>query len=340
MQTLKPWQHSLANSITELNELCKLIQLNPSEVHAILGKSSFPLRVSREFVARIERGNSEDPLLKQILPVSEELIHYEGYSCDPLEEKSSNPVPGLLHKYQSRVLLTVASACAINCRFCFRRHFPYSENNPGTLGWKDAIEYIAADPKIEEVIFSGGDPLVLKDQQLGDLARELSQIPHLKRLRIHTRLPIMIPSRINEELLEWLTGTSLQPVIVIHCNHPNELDQAVIAALHTLRSHQVSLLNQSVLLKGVNDTIDTLIKLNQLLFSSGVLPYYLHLLDPVEGTAHFAVSESKAVELIQEMTHRLSGYLVPKLVREIAGNPSKLSMMPRELGQTPSQNLS
>lgn len=326
MQTLKSWQHSLANSITELDELCELIQLNPTEVHAILGKSSFPLRVSREFAARIERGNSEDPLLKQILPVSEELIYHEGYSCDPLEEKGSNPVPGLLHKYQSRVLLTVASSCAINCRFCFRRHFPYSENNPGTLGWKEAIEYIAADPKIEEVIFSGGDPLVLKDQQLGDLARELSQIPQLKRLRIHTRLPIMIPSRINEELLEWLSGTSLQPVMVIHCNHPNELDEEVIAALHKLRSHQVSLLNQSVLLRGVNDNIDTLIKLNQLLFSSGVLPYYLHLLDPVEGTAHFAVSELEAVTLIQAMTHQLSGYLVPKLVREIAGKPSKLNI--------------
>ncbi len=321
------WQHSLAHSITSTEELCELLRLDEKAKQTVLHEHPFPLRVSREFVTRIEPGNTEDPLLKQILPLSAELETHPGYSNDPLQEKKANPVPGLLHKYPGRVLFILSGHCAINCRFCFRRAFPYSNNNPGMKGWKKAIDYIAEDPRIEEVIFSGGDPLVLKDQVLAELAQQLSLIPHLKRLRIHTRLPIMIPSRVNDELLAWLTGSALQSVVVIHCNHPNEIDSDVKQALKKLRQHHIPLLNQSVLLKGINDNAETLIKLHQSLFECGVMPYYLHLLDPVEGTAHFSVSEQKARDLIREITNLQSGYLVPKLVCEIAGQSSKTNVL-------------
>ena len=325
MQQTQAWQESLARSITDVRELCEILKIRPTT--ALLDKCSFPLRISREYVSRIKPGDEEDPLLKQILPISAELADEEGYTTDPLAEFSVNPVPGLLHKYQSRVLLTVAGSCAINCRFCFRRHFPYSENNPGTQGWKEAINYIAADSKIDEVIFSGGDPLMLKDQYLSDLAHELNQIPHLKRLRIHTRLPIMIPSRINDDFFRWATQQRLQTVMVLHTNHSREIDEEVSAALGRLRAHQIPLLNQAVLLRGVNDQAQSLIELSQTLFSNGVIPYYLHLLDKVAGTAHFAVSEKRALELIQAMTEQMSGYLVPKLAREVAGEKSKHVIM-------------
>ncbi len=321
--SLKPWQQSLAQSITDVKDLCSRLNLDAESSEKILSQSHFPVRISPEFLKRMRPGDIEDPLLKQALPTQKELIKDPLYSLDPLEEKRFNPVPGLLHKYQSRVLLTVTGACAIHCRYCFRRNFPYEENTPGIEGWNQALDYIAQDPKIEEVIFSGGDPLVVKDAQLSKLAKKLQEIPHLKRLRIHTRLPIMIPSRIDEELLEWLGNSRLNPVVVLHCNHPNEIDEEVENAFDRLRTAKITLLNQSVLLKGINDDAETLIQLSKRLFENGVLPYYLHLLDPVDGAAHFDVSETRALELIRIMTEELSGYLVPKLVREFPGKASK-----------------
>lgn len=318
------WQEALSHVITDPRELWRELQLNPADLPgADEAARLFSLRVPREFVARMEKGNHQDPLLLQVLPSPDELISVAGFCGDPLNEKSVNPIPGLLHKYRSRVLLTLAGSCAINCRYCFRREFPYDKNTPGQQGWQKAIDYIAADPEISEVIFSGGEPLLVKDQSLAQLVTQLEKIPHLKRLRIHTRLPIVIPSRINEELLQWLSACRLPIVICIHCNHANEIDNNVLSALLRLKKANVTLLNQSVLLKNINDNVEALSDLSERLFTAGVLPYYLNLLDRVNGVAHFEVEEPKAKALIQTLLTRLPGFLVPKLVREIPGRFSK-----------------
>lgn len=287
---------------------------------------SFPLRVTESFRNRITRGDRDDPLLRQVLPLAAEDIATPGYSLDPLAEHQHQPVPGLLHKYQGRALLVVTGACAIHCRYCFRRHFPYTDSNPQPEQWRAALEYLARDWSITEVILSGGDPLTLSDERLSGLARSLSAIPHLKRLRIHTRIPIVLPERIVDELLDWLTGTRLQPVLVVHANHANELDAAVASAMHKLREARVPLFNQSVLLKGVNDSVNALAALSERLFEIGVTPYYLHMLDPVQGAAHFAVEAGRAAALMQGLRETLPGYLVPRLVREIPGAASKVPM--------------
>jgi len=326
---MQPWQEILSNAITDPEELFSELDLNPQLLNGtVKAIDSFSLRVPRGFVARMEKGNPNDPLLLQVLPTAQELNQYPGYSQDPLGEKQVNPVPGLLHKYHGRVLLTVTSGCAINCRYCFRRHFPYEENIPGNEGWKKALNYIANDNSIEEVIFSGGDPLILKVNLLANLAKQLEAIPHIKRLRIHTRLPIVIPERIDNEFIDWIQSTPLKSIVVVHCNHPNEIDDAVTGAMKKLQAINITLLNQSVLLKNVNDHADTLIQLSHKLFGAGVMPYYLHLLDRVHGSAHFEVSELKAKQLMQQMMHRLPGYLIPKLVREVPGAWSKVLIIP------------
>lgn len=321
----KSWQTALSNVITSVDELCAILDLDS---HLIFpGQQAhklFPLRVPRCFVQRMEKGNPDDPLLRQVLPIAEELMITPGYTNDPLAEKAANPLPGLLHKYHGRVLLLVAGECAVHCRYCFRREFPYSENSPGTNGWNAVIDYIAADTSISEVIFSGGDPLIAKDKILADLVEKLAVIPHVQRLRIHTRLPIVIPERITDELLQWLTQTRLQPVMVLHCNHANEIDSTVIAAIQKLRHAGITVLNQSVLLKGVNDNAAALIALSEKSFAAGMLPYYLHLLDRVQGAAHFFVPEETALHLLQEIMTQLPGYLVPKLVCEKSGAASKI----------------
>jgi EF-P beta-lysylation protein EpmB len=244
-----------------------------------------------------------------------------GFERDPLGEERVSPVPGLLHKYRGRALLVVTGACAIHCRYCFRRHFPYAEH---AAAWEGALGYLAADPTVTEVILSGGDPLAVTDERLGALARRLAEIPHLRRLRVHTRLPVVLPERVDEGLLEWLAGTRLAPLLVLHANHPRELDGAVAAAVGRLRGAGVPVLNQAVLLAGINDRVEDLAGLSEGLFEIGVLPYYLHLLDPVAGAAHFEVPLPRGRELVAELARLLPGYLVPRLVREVPGAPAKV----------------
>lgn len=323
------WQEELSSCIRDPDELIRLLKLEHSPLAlAEAAWRQFPLRVPRPYLQRMRPGDPEDPLLKQILPVAEETVAVPGFIADPLGEMAANPIRGLIHKYHGRVLMMVSSACAIHCRYCFRRHFPYSDNTPSRSQWQEAFDYLRAHTEITEVIFSGGDPLAASDRHLGWLVDELAAIPHLRRLRVHTRLPIVIPARITDECVDWLTRTRLQTSMVLHINHPNEIDHEVIAGLATLRRREVILLNQTVLLKGVNDDGATLETLSERLFEAGVLPYYLHLLDRVAGAAHFEVSETEAIRLLRHMMVRLPGYLVPKLVREVAGEASKSPVSP------------
>jgi len=318
------WQQILADLITDPKELLQLLELDPATNPAATDAlHQFPLKAPRAFVSRIRKGNWSDPLLLQIWPALAEQIQTSGYVPNPLAEEQNNPLPGLLHKYSGRVLLTVAPHCAIHCRYCFRRHFDYAANTPGRRQWQQVLDYIRADQSIQEVIFSGGDPLAAGDNLLTWLINELAEIPQLNTLRIHTRLPIMIPQRINQPLLRWLTTTRLKPVVVIHCNHAQEIDYSVTAALNTLATNGVTLLNQTVILRGINDNSRTLSELSRKLFAANVLPYYLHLLDPVQGAAHFDLGEAQARTLVEEMQAQLPGYLVPTLVREIPGERNK-----------------
>lgn len=320
------WQSILAEMVTEPKELLQILGLDPacfSASESIL--QGFPLKVPRPYIARMEPGNPADPLLRQVLPLGLEAV--PAGLTDPLGEKQANPLPGLLHKYHGRVLLTVAPHCAVHCRYCFRREFDYAANTPGRLQWQPVFDYLRADPSIHEVIFSGGDPLAAGDRQLAWMAQQVAAIPHVQRLRVHTRTPVVIPQRVTADLLEWLTGTRLKTVLVLHCNHPNEIDTELTAALARLHAAGIPLLNQSVLLRGVNDSAEVLATLSEMLFARNVLPYYLHLLDPVAGTAHFDVPEPEARQIVRQLQARLPGYLVPRLVRELAGQPSKLPLI-------------
>jgi L-lysine 2,3-aminomutase len=319
------WQTLLKHVVSDPAELLEKLKLSPSLLPAAKRAAQlFPLRVPLGFIDRIQKADPQDPLLRQILPLGVEAIESPGFSPDPLDEGSANVLPGLLHKYRGRVLLTLTGACAINCRYCFRRHFPYQENRAGGKAWKKIIAYIAAESTITEVIFSGGDPLLVSDHYLANCVNDLAAIPHLQRLRIHSRLPIVLPQRITPDLVNVLTTTRLQPIVVVHCNHANELDDSVLRAIDLLRVKKITVLNQSVLLKGVNDSQSALITLSQRLFDLGILPYYLHLLDKVRGAAHFEVHEDKAKELMSALRDQLPGYLVPRLVKEQAGAHSKL----------------
>tara|TARA_R110001592_G_scaffold321037_1_gene599436 strand:- start:182318 stop:183337 length:1020 start_codon:yes stop_codon:yes gene_type:complete len=325
------WQEQLTTSIRDPKELLNWLELDTSLIDRILSGAvaadkSFSLRVPMPYLNRIIKGDPNDPLLKQILPLQEELLAAPGYNTDPLGELETNPIPGLVHKYHGRVLLIVSPNCAINCRYCFRRHFPYQDNKPGRNEWQQALDYIAHDPSITEVIYSGGDPLASSDKQLLWLTEKIAQIPHVKRLRVHTRLPIVIPDRITDACLQWMTSTRLLPSLVIHSNHPNELDTEVADALHRLSRAGITLLNQTVLLSGVNDSVETLCQLSERLFEMGVLPYYLHQLDRVSGSAHFEVSDQHAKQLITELMAKLPGYLVPRLVRELPNTPNKMPL--------------
>jgi EF-P beta-lysylation protein EpmB len=319
-----PWQSELARMVTCPKTLFSLLELDERALQdAMAAAALFPLRVTHSFISRMEKGNLNDPLLRQVLPLGQELATTPGYTNDPLQEKNANPVPGLLHKYQSRVLVTLTSACAIHCRYCFRRSFPYDENTPGRSGWQALIDYIQQDANINEVILSGGDPLAVNDAYLHEFTKALKTLPQIKRLRIHTRLLVVLPERVTPELLAWLTSLSMKPIIVIHANHPNEINGTVKEALALLQKAGVTLLNQSVLLKNINDNEATLTALSEKLFECGVLPYYLHMLDKVNGAAHFDCTPEKAKQLHASMKRVLPGYLVPKLVVEVAGALSK-----------------
>jgi len=333
-RTAPLWQRQLAEGVTSVDELLRLLALPPSvlgaSVEAQAAARDFPLRVPRAFIARMDPGDPNDPLLLQVLPRDREMAVVPGFTGDPLGEVANAPVrptPGVLHKYHGRVLLVVTGACAIHCRYCFRRHFPYDTLRPERSDWDPAVHYVAADPTIREVILSGGDPLAASDQRLATLVEALAAIPHLDRLRIHTRLPIVLPERVDEAFLAWITAPSvarLQRVVVLHANHPAEIDDGVRAACRRLRQAGVTLLNQTVLLAGVNDEAATLAALSDALFATGVLPYYLHLLDPVAGAAHFAVTEDRARRLYRDLLARCPGYLVPRLVREVEGAAAKV----------------
>ncbi len=319
------WQSALAGAITDPAELLAAVGLGTEWLPAAQAAARlFPLRVPRGFAARMHHGDPHDPLLRQVLPLAEECLVVDGFGDDPVGDLSAMAAPGVLHKYRGRILLTVTGACAVHCRYCFRRHFPYTDANPAADHWSRALDYILRDDSITEIILSGGDPLSLSDRRLADLARRLEGIAHLRRLRVHTRLPIVLPERVTDELLGWLGATRLKTVMVVHANHANEIDASVGDALARLKRAGVALLNQSVLLRGVNDEADALIALSEKLFQAGVLPYYLHLLDKVRGAAHFGVNESEAAHLMAELNARLPGYLAPRLVREEPGAPGKV----------------
>ena len=318
------WQEALSNIISKPEELLNLLELDHSSLcDTLKADKQFALKVPRAFVEKMEKGNPKDPLLLQVLPLGRELDEVRGYSIDPLGEYRCMPCNGVIHKYRGRLLLIASGSCAINCRFCFRRHFSYENNQLSGDTWDRALGYIASDSSINEVILSGGDPLAANDTRLEKLVNALSDISHVETLRIHTRMPLLIPQRITSRMLQWFTSSRLKPIMVIHCNHANEIDFLVKDALAELRQKGVVLLNQTVLLKDINDSSETLIKLSKKLIQSSVMPYYLHLLDRVQGAAHFNVDEKTARHIVKDMMGKCSGYLVPKLVRDVAGDKSK-----------------
>ena len=318
------WRQALQTAVRDPVDLCRRLQLPADcERAAIRASRDFPVFAPLSYIARIELGNPQDPLLRQVLPLDDELTDTPGFTADPVGDLAAERTAGLLQKYRGRALMITTGVCAVHCRYCFRREYPYGQHLATAARWSAAIDEIADDPSLEEIILSGGDPLTLGDAQLADLAGRLSRIPHLRRLRVHTRLPIMIPQRVTDELVAWLRGTRLTPILVVHANHPRELDADVAAALGKLADAGIPLLNQAVLLRGVNDHLGTLVELSQRLLDRRVMPYYLHQLDRVAGTAHFETPVEVGQRLIEEMTTRLPGYAVPRYVREVPGAPAK-----------------
>jgi EF-P beta-lysylation protein EpmB len=321
------WHREMAEAVTDPAELLRLLKLPESLLPAAQAAACrFALRVPRSFLRLIEPGNPADPLLLQVLPLARELEEHPGFVDDPLEESQAIQGPGLLSKYRGRSLLIASPACAVHCRYCFRREFPYPENRASQQRWRPTLDLLHGDPELEEVILSGGDPLSLDDNRLAELIRGLEDIPQLRRLRIHSRLPVVIPARITDGLLRLLADSRLKTVMVVHCNHPRELGSAFGSAMERLRP-VAALLNQSVLLRGVNDDVQTLANLSRQLFDRDILPYYIHLMDQVRGAAHFQVGEHKAKRLLDALRAEMPGYLVPRLVRERAGEPAKTPLI-------------
>ena len=313
------WQSAMADSIRSAAELLDFVGLDGDAEP----ESDFPVLVPRQWARRIRRGDAADPILLQVLARAEESQAAQGFGDDPLEERGQSPVPGVLHKYHGRALLMASGHCALNCRYCFRRHFPYSGHSLSGEAWGAALAWLAAHPDISEVILSGGDPLSLGNRRLATMARDLAAIPHLRRLRVHSRLPVALPQRIDDDCLSWFAAGRLQSTLVLHINHANEISPELAHAVRRLKRRGVTVLNQSVLLAGVNDRPRTLIALSEALFAAGILPYYLHDLDPVAGAAHFAVSPLRRRRLAAAMHSRLPGYLIPRLVRETPQAPGK-----------------
>ena len=324
MATERNWRQAMKAAIRDPDELCRAVGLDdrwrePARRAAV----DFPVFAPLEYLARVVPGDPFDPLLRQVLPLDDETRVVPGFSPDPVGDGPARREAGLLQKYAGRALLITTGACAIHCRYCFRRHYPYDESPRSLDAWAPALQHLAADTTLDEVLLSGGDPLTLVDEQLAALAHRLAAIPHLRRLRIHTRLPIVIPQRVDDALLAWLRGTRLAPIMVIHANHPAEIDDAVAAALSRLVDAGIPVLNQAVLLQGVNDHVETLAELSRRLVNLRVLPYYLHQLDRVAGAAHFEVPIPRGLALVQELESQLPGYAVPRYVREIPGAESK-----------------
>lgn len=332
------WQQLLSDATLTLAELLQKLDIPTDDLSASFVNSidggpdtqplDFPIRAPAPFIDRMVKGDINDPLLRQVLPLAKEHEITPGYTADPLHEADFNTTSGLIHKYRSRALLIVTKACAIHCRYCFRRHFPYEDNQPSRAMWSEALDYLQAHSDINEVIYSGGDPLASSNAQLSWLSQRIAQIPHIKTLRIHTRLPVVLPQRIDTPLLEMLKQWPGKKVIVIHSNHANELDESVKLAIDKIKTTGATVLNQTVLLKGINDSAPALVKLSERLFDIGVLPYYLHLLDHVTGAAHFAISDAQAKAIMGQVTASLPGYLVPRLVREEADKSAKTLILP------------
>jgi EF-P beta-lysylation protein EpmB len=317
------WRRSLARALRSVAELRRRLRLFGEEAPAGDEVAGFPLLVTESLVRRMRPGDPDDPVLLQVLPTAEEADSPPGFVHDPVGDGPARRAPGMLHKYEGRALLLVSGACAVHCRYCFRRHYPYEADARGFEHYAPALLEIARDPSLREVILSGGDPLIRSDAWLARLARALADVPHLNTLRVHTRLPVVLPDRVTDELLGWLAGTRLNPVVVLHVNHANELVGDCVDALARLRRAGVLLLNQAVLLRKVNDSVEALAELSERLFELGVLPYYLHQLDRVAGAAAFEVPEAKGETLVGELRRRLPGYLVPRYVRETPGEPCK-----------------
>lgn len=323
------WQRALQEVVTDPAELLSLLGLGPEWLApARAAARRFPLKVPRGFVARMRRGDPRDPLLRQVLPLGAELDEVPGFVTDPVGDLAARAGPGLLHKYAGRALLVTTGACAVHCRYCFRSHFPYEAENASRAAFGPALDAIRADPTVGEVILSGGDPLTLGDRRLATLFERLREIPHVRRVRLHTRLPIVLPERIDAAFLAAWSAVPLQKVIVVHANHAREIDDTVRTAVAGLRSTDTTVLNQAVLLRGVNDHVDDLVALSEVLFEAGVLPYYLHVLDRVAGAAHFDLPLERAQRLAAELAARLPGYLVPRLVREEPGAAAKTVLPP------------
>ena len=323
--TDRGWQRELAGAIRDPEELCRALALPPARAaEARAAAGGFPLLVPRSFVSRMRPGDPDDPLLLQVLPRARERLDAEGFVSDPLRERDAVAAPGLVKKYAGRALLLATGGCAVNCRYCFRREFPYAESGASPAGLEAAIDAVAADDTIHEAILSGGDPLLLDDDRLAAAMRRLEAVPHLRRLRIHTRLPIVLPSRVTAGLVQLLAASRLACAVVVHANHPRELDDSVAVAAAMLRGSGAILLNQAVLLAGVNDSVDALAGLSERLVAIGIVPYYLHLLDRVRGTAAFEVDEPRARQFHADLKARLPGYAVPRLAREVPGEPAKV----------------
>ena len=323
------WQTALAQAIRDPAQLLQQLQLPMDLLPAAQAAARrFPLRVPHSYLQRIRPGDLDDPLLRQVLPLAEECTSEPSGQIDPVGDLAAMPSPGLLHKYQGRALLVTTGACAIHCRYCFRRHFPYASGNPLHQHRQATLEYLQTHPELNELILSGGDPLSLPDGQLAGWVRECERFPHLQTLRLHTRLPVVLPERVDSALCTWLADTRLQTVIVLHINHPREIDQQVSQAIDALRQSGATLLNQSVLLRGINDSAATLTELSHVLFANGVLPYYLHQFDPVQGALHFAVPLVEGQQLMTQLRASLPGYLVPRYVQEIPGMAAKYPISP------------
>lgn len=313
------WRQIQRDNFTSMEKLCAFLEMDPVNSQKLIQRPSFPLNLPKRLAQKIQKNNLEDPLLIQFVPSHHELESKEGFSCDPVEDVSASLSPRYIKKYASRMLLIASGGCAVNCRYCFRRHYGYE----GGRGFAQELEWIRQDETLREVILSGGDPLSLSDGPLGDLLAQIALVKHIKRLRFHTRFPIGIPERIDDSFLALLEACPLQIWFVIHCNHPNELDDDVIYALKRVQRLGIPILNQSVLLKGVNDSLEVLQGLCECFADAGILFYYLHQLDRVKGAHHFEVSQERGIELINELTKRLSGYAVPRYVCEIPDRPSK-----------------
>jgi EF-P beta-lysylation protein EpmB len=322
------WKRELAEAFTRAPALLAYLGLDSASLARDIDTArDFPMLVPRSYADAMRRGDPADPLLRQVLPLKSERKRVAGYARDPVDDTAARRAPGLLQKYAGRALLMPTGACAVHCRYCFRRHYPYADSGPRGKRLDDVLQTLADAVDINEVILSGGDPLMLDDSALAELTARLAQIAHLRRLRLHTRLPVVLPSRITASLCRTFAECRLRPVVVIHANHPAELGPATRAALARLRACGTILFNQSVLLRGVNDDAAVLAALAEALFEAGVVNYYLHQLDRVEGAAHFEVPDDRALSLMAELRAWLPGYLVPRLVREEPGAPSKTPLL-------------